>query len=55
LVREDRPNILLLGSGGSLGPTLGLEPAELSRDCGIVVDDRHPGFATCGSFLDVPK
>jgi hypothetical protein len=40
LVRKDGPNILLLGGGCNLGQALSLEPAQLSRDCGVIIDDQ---------------
>jgi hypothetical protein len=52
LVREDEPLIQLFapGGSGSLGEALSLEPAQFGRNRGVIVDDRHPGFANLRFF-----
>jgi hypothetical protein len=38
---KDRGIPLLLCDDFGFGVPLGLEPAQLSRYCGVIVDDRH--------------
>jgi hypothetical protein len=38
---QDRPAIPLVWRRQGVGAALGLEPAQFSRDCGVIVDDRH--------------